>query len=139
MFLKILFIRKCWSIDSYWAPSQQENTSINQTLTKKLRSKMFSRFQKPLHLAGRHFSTTGGRNKTVAVMGASGGKRLLTLNNYWWTNYLLYCYESQYSKLLFFIFHRYRSTSVNAFEAQSSSNKIKPLWHCSYSRGCVRS
>merc|ERR1712110_444406 len=47
--------------------------SINQTLTKTLRSKMFSRFQKPLHLAGRHFSTTGGRNKTVAVMGASGG------------------------------------------------------------------
>merc|ERR1712110_506386 len=47
--------------------------SINQTLTKKLRSKMFSRFQKPLHLAGRHFSTTGVRNKTVAVMGASGG------------------------------------------------------------------
>ena len=141
MLLEILFIRKCWSIDSYWAPSQQETTSINQTLTKKLRNKMFSRFQKPLHLAGRHFSTTGGRNKTVAVMGASGGKGILILNGYWRTNYLLYCNVMNHNivYLLFFILHRYRSTSVNAFKAQSSSNEIKSLRHCSYSRGCGRS
>ena len=104
MLLKILFIRKCWSIDSYWALSQQETTSINQTLTKKLRSKMFSRFQKPLHLAGRHFSTTGGRNKTVAVMGASGGKRILISNNYWWTKYL-YCNVINYNTVhCYFLF-----------------------------------
>ena len=37
---------------------------------------MFSRYQKPIALACRHFSTTTARNKTVAVMGASGGKYL---------------------------------------------------------------
>lgn len=34
---------------------------------------MFSRYQKPIALACRQFSTTTARNKTVAVMGASGG------------------------------------------------------------------
>jgi len=34
---------------------------------------MYSRFQKPIAFACRQFSTTTGRNKTVAVMGASGG------------------------------------------------------------------
>jgi len=34
---------------------------------------MFSRFQQPLIAATRQFSTSGARNKTVAVMGASGG------------------------------------------------------------------
>ena len=37
---------------------------------------MFSRYQKPIALACRQFSTTTARNKTVAVMGASGGKYL---------------------------------------------------------------
>merc|ERR1711899_288611 len=35
--------------------------------------KMFSRFQKPIAFASRQFSTSTARNKTVAVMGASGG------------------------------------------------------------------
>ena len=35
---------------------------------------MFSRFQQPLMAATRQFSTSGTRQKTVAVMGASGGK-----------------------------------------------------------------
>lgn len=34
---------------------------------------MFSRFQKPIAFASRQFSTSTARNKTVAVMGASGG------------------------------------------------------------------
>merc|ERR1712020_143890 len=34
---------------------------------------MFSRFQAPVSTAARQFSTSGARNKTVAVMGASGG------------------------------------------------------------------
>merc|ERR1712066_1042661 len=34
---------------------------------------MYSRFQKPIAFASRHFSTTMARDKTVAVMGASGG------------------------------------------------------------------
>merc|ERR1712012_1216609 len=34
---------------------------------------MFSRFQQPLMAATRQFSTSGSRQKTVAVMGASGG------------------------------------------------------------------
>merc|ERR1712088_369634 len=34
---------------------------------------MFSRFQQPLMAATRPFSTSGARQKTVAVMGASGG------------------------------------------------------------------
>merc|ERR1712012_608310 len=34
---------------------------------------MFSRFQQPLMAATRQFSTSGTRQKTVAVMGASGG------------------------------------------------------------------
>merc|ERR1712012_1319484 len=34
---------------------------------------MFSRFQQPLIAATRQFSTSGSRQKTVAVMGASGG------------------------------------------------------------------
>jgi len=34
---------------------------------------MYSRFQKPIAFACRHFSTTMARDKTVAVMGASGG------------------------------------------------------------------
>merc|ERR1711872_887055 len=47
--------------------------------------KMFSRFQKPIAFASRQFSTSTARNKTVAVMGASGGIRqplsmLLKLN-----------------------------------------------------------
>merc|ERR1711910_8106 len=35
--------------------------------------KMFSRFQKPLTILGRQFSTTTANNRSVAVMGASGG------------------------------------------------------------------
>merc|ERR1712038_435291 len=35
--------------------------------------KMFSRFQKPIAFASRQLSTSTARNKTVAVMGASGG------------------------------------------------------------------
>merc|ERR1712184_156024 len=35
--------------------------------------KMFSRFQKPIAFAARQFSTTNVANRTVAVMGASGG------------------------------------------------------------------
>ena len=42
--------------------------------------KMFTKFRKPIAFACRHFSTTQGRNKTVAVMGASGGK--------WFNTYL---------------------------------------------------
>ena len=38
---------------------------------------MFSRFQKPIAFASRQFSTSTARNKTVAVMGASGGDYLL--------------------------------------------------------------
>merc|ERR1712183_560861 len=47
--------------------------SINQTLELKLPNKMFSRFQQPLAAAARQFSTSGSRQRTVAVMGASGG------------------------------------------------------------------
>merc|ERR1712012_827787 len=48
---------------------------------------MFSRFQQPLMAATRQFSTSGTRQKTVAVMGASGGigqplSMLLKLNLY---------------------------------------------------------
>jgi hypothetical protein len=35
---------------------------------------MFSRFQQPLAIAARQFSTTPVANRSVAVMGASGGK-----------------------------------------------------------------
>jgi len=35
---------------------------------------MFSRFQQPLGLAVRQFSTSNAQNRAVAVMGASGGE-----------------------------------------------------------------
>merc|ERR1711884_576020 len=42
-------------------------------LTSRITIKMFSRFQKPIAFASRQFSTSTARQRTVAVMGASGG------------------------------------------------------------------
>ena len=48
---------------------------------------MFSRFQKPIAFASRQFSTSTARNKTVAVMGASGGMLKVNLQLVFDLNY----------------------------------------------------
>merc|ERR1711963_69305 len=50
-----------------------DSNSSHQIHATILNIKMFSRFQKPIAFASRQFSTSTARNKTVAVMGASGG------------------------------------------------------------------
>ena len=67
---------------------------------------MFSRFQKPIAFASRQFSTSTARNKTVAVMGASGGMLKVDLKlmlNYWTKLRMWYIiwYKSSNQKLNF--------------------------------------
>jgi hypothetical protein len=49
------------------------NSSFNYSGFFNFQPKMFSRFQQPLALAARQFSSTPAANRRVAVMGASGG------------------------------------------------------------------
>ena len=90
---------------------------------------MFSRFQKPIAFASRQFSTSTARNKTVAVMGASGG--MLKVKSQLVCDYCTSKAENVIYHIIKVVYqnlsYRNWSTIVNASQAQPCSHKIKSL------------